>query len=112
MKNGSIPGTLDLVRGNTVLGTVVVDAAACDFPWYAGSFKPTKEFEAVRGLFERELAVLRANTNDERWDEWEAMYDELADPGLRLQSPDGLYVADGLIIHVSGAEAWWRQPPE
>jgi hypothetical protein len=112
MKNGAIPGTLDLVRGDKILGTVVVDAAACDFPWYAGSFKPTEDFEAVRELFEGELALLRANTDDKSWDEWEAMYDELSDPGLRLQSRDGGYVADGLIIHVSGAEAWWRQPPE
>jgi hypothetical protein len=103
-------GTLQLVRGDALLGTIDVKPGEGDSPWNSGVFHPTAEFESVRGLFEHELRVLRANTSDDsaQWDEWEAAHAELHDPGLRLQTPDGSYHESEILIHIDGGEAWWR----
>jgi hypothetical protein len=105
-----LPGTLELVRGNAVLGTIDVKSDEADFPWFSGAFHPTAEFELVRDLFDQELGLLRANTADDsaQWDDWEAIHAELHEPGLRLRSPDKSYEADEILIHIDGAEAWWR----
>jgi hypothetical protein len=110
MAGGQVPGTLRLVRGDVVLGTIAVNPSDPDSPWESGVFKPSAEFEAVRDLFEHELRVLRANTTDdpEQWDEWEAAHAELHDPGLRLEAEDKSFVADEILIHIDGEEAWWR----
>jgi hypothetical protein len=109
-----IPKTLSLIRGDTILGTVDVNAGNADFPWFSGTFHAAPEFESVRHLFERELQVLRANsTNDPAiWDHWEAIHAELHDPGLRLSAPDSSYTAEEILIHINGAEAWWRGDEE
>ena len=109
MPNRSIPATLELVRGGEVLGTIDVKPEAADFPWTSGVFHPSAKYEAVRGLFERELALLRANTEDdaEQWDDWEAVHEELHGPGLRLRGADA-YAQDEILIHIDGTEAWWR----
>jgi len=105
-----MPGTLELVRGSAVLGAIEVTPGEADFPWYSGVFHPSAEFEAVRDLFEEELGLLRANTSNDsaQWDDWEAVDAELHEPGLRLQTPDQSYVADEILIHIDGAQAWWR----
>jgi hypothetical protein len=105
-----IPGTLNLVRGDTVLGTIAVNHGEADFPWFSGAFTAAPEFEAVRKLFERELQLLRANTDNDSatWDDWEAVHAELHDPGLFLFAPDSGYKADDILIHINGSEAWWR----
>lgn len=110
MSRQKMPSTLELVRGDAVLGTIEVKPGEADPPWTSGAFRPTEAFEAVRELFEQELLLLRANTedDDEQWDEWEAAHAELHDPGLRLRSPDRSYEADEILIHIDGAEAWWR----
>jgi hypothetical protein len=110
MSRQQMPGTLELVRGNAVLGTIEVNPGERDFPWYSGAFHPSADFEPVRGLFERELELLQANTSDDaaQWDDWEAVHAELHEPGLRLQAPDRSYEADEILIHIDGAEAWWR----
>ena len=105
-----IPAMLSLLRGDTVLGTIEVDPAKFDFPWFSGTFRAAPEFESVRKLFERELQLLRANSTDDSatWDDWEDVHAELHDPGLRLCSPDSSYIAEDILIHIKGAEAWWR----
>lgn len=110
MSRQQMPGTLELVRGNAVLGTIEVRPGEGDFPWYCGEFRPSAEFEPVRDLFEQELGLLRANTSNDsaQWEDWEAVHAELHEPGLRLQSPDKSYEADEILIHIDGAEAWWR----
>ena len=110
MSKQQLPGTLELVRGNALLGTIKVKPGEGDFPWYSGVFHPTSEFELVRDLFEHELGLLRSNTaNDSaQWDDWEAVHAELHEPGLRLQAPDKSYEASEILIHIDGAEAWWR----
>ena len=104
------PDTLNLVRGDTVLGVIAVNRGGADHPWFSGTFSPAPEFEDVRELFARELEMLRANSNDDpkAWDDWEAVHAELHDPGLYLSSPDSSYRADEILIHINGSEAWWR----
>lgn len=110
MSKQPMPESLELVRGNAVLGTIEVKPGEGDFPWYSGAFHPTAEFETVRGLFEQELALLRANTADDsaQWENWEDVHAELHEPGIRLQAPDRSYEADEILIHIDGSEAWWR----
>jgi len=105
-----LPGTLELVRGNAVLGTIDVRSGKADFPWFSGVFHPAAEFEQVRDLFDHELGLLRANTTDDsaQWDDWEAVHAELHEPGIRLRSPDQSYEANEVLIHIDGSEAWWR----
>ena len=110
MPKKQMPKTLQLVRGNAVLGSIEVKPAEPDSPWYSGAFKPSAEFETARELFEQELRMLRANTNDDsaQWDEWEAVHEVLHEPGLWLQAPDQSYRESDILIHIDGAEAWWR----
>lgn len=110
MAKSQLPKTLELVRGHTLLGTIDVKPKEADLPWYSGAFHPRAEFEAVRGLFERELKLLQGNTADDpaQWDEWEDVHAELHEPGMRLQSADKSYAADEILIHIDGKEAWWR----
>lgn len=105
-----LPKTLELVRGYTLLGTIDVKPGDGDLPWSSGAFHPSAEFEAVRGLFERELLLLQGNTDDDavQWDEWESVNAELHEPGMRLQSPDKSYATEEILIHIDGKEAWWR----
>jgi len=105
-----IPGTLELVRGDAVLGTIEVNPGERDFPWHSGAFHPSEAFEPVRELFDEELRLLQANKSDDsaQWDDWESVHAELHDPGLRLRSPDRSYEADEILIHIDGKEAWWR----
>ncbi len=110
MSYSEMPRTLHLVRGKEVLGTIEVKPGEADYPWFSGAFQPNPEFEAVRELFDRELRLLRANKNDDsaQWDDWEAVHEELVEPGLKLQEADGPYVAEEILIHIDGGEAWWR----
>lgn len=110
MSRQPLPRSLELVRGYDIIGTIDVNPRNEDPPWHSGVFHPSAKFEDVRGLFEHELELLRANTTDDaaQWDDWEAVNAELHDPGLRLQSADKSYVADEILIHIDGKEAWWR----
>lgn len=114
MSKQRMPGTLNLLRGNVVLGTIEVSKGEADLPWYSGVFHASPEFEAVRGLFEQELRLLQANTTDDsaQWDDWEAVHAELHEPGIRLEATDGTYVADEILVHINGTEAWWRLEEE
>lgn len=110
MSRQRMPESLDLVRGGVVLGTIAVRKGEADYPWYSGDFHASAAFEGVRELFERELRLLQANTEDDaqQWDDWEAVHEELHEPGLRLEAKDKAYHADEILIHIDGTEAWWR----
>ena len=110
MANERFPKTLQLFRGDELLGAIDVKPGDGDLPWRSGSFRPSPGFEAVRDLFERELRLLRANEADDSalWDDWEAVHAELHDPGIRLESTDRDYTAEEILIHIDGGEAWWR----
>jgi hypothetical protein len=70
------------------------------------AFDPTPAFEPVRPLFERELALLDEEGEAEQA-EWSAIWQELAAPGLFVESADGRDRWDILWIHVQGDRAWW-----
>ena len=110
MPRNEIPASLELVRGDEVLGTIDVQREGADFPWFSGAFHPSPKFDGVRALFDSELQLIRANTTDDpaQWDEWETVNARLHEPGLRLQAPDLSYVIDDILIHIDGAVAWWR----
>ena len=110
MSKQQMSRTLNLVRGDALLGTIDVKPDEPDSPWHNGKFHPSTDFEEVRDLFENELRLLRANSSDDPdlWDEWEAVHAELHDPGLRLEAVDHSYSADEILIHIEGSEAWWR----
>lgn len=110
MSKTQIPKALELVRGNAILGTIEVKPGEADLPWYTGTFRPSAEFETVRDLFKHELELLRANTTNDsaQWDDWEAVHSELHEPGIRLRAMNDSYQADDILIHIDGAEAWWR----
>ena len=110
MSKQKVPGILELVRGSVVLGTIAVKPGEGDSPWHSGAFHPSAAFEAVRGLFDHELRLLRDNTADDpaQWEAWESAHAELHEPGLRLQAADKSYAADEILIHIQGSEAWWR----
>lgn len=110
MSARNLPESLELVRGDVLLGTIAVKPGAADFPWYSGAFSPAPGFEPVRQLFEHELELLRANTTDDsaQWEAWEDAHAELHGPGLQLRARDRSWQADEILIHIDGGEAWWR----
>jgi len=110
----SFPRTLQLFRGDALLGAIDVKPGDGDLPWRSGAFRPSASFEAVRGLFEQELRLLRANEADDSalWDDWEEVHAELHEPGIRLEAADKSYTADEILIHIDGSEAWWRDDEE
>jgi len=110
----NFPQTLQLFRGDRLLGAIDVKPGDADLPWRSGAFRPSADFEGVRELFEQELSLLRANEADDSalWDDWEEVHAELHDPGIRLEAADRSYVADEILIHIDGSEAWWRTGDE
>lgn len=97
-----------LLRGDTILGYVTSDNTKFDQPWFAGTFKPSAEFETVRPLFERELRLLDTLDTDTT-DEYEALWEVIEGPGLRLESIDTGESIHGMLIHIDGDTAWWRE---
>ena len=55
---------LRLIRGSTVLGTIIRDHSTDDFPWFGGVFSPTEHFAEVQPLFDAELRLLNDSTED------------------------------------------------
>jgi hypothetical protein len=110
MPKQQMPGKLQLMRGDVMLGTIAVKPVDSGSPWRSGGFQPSPAFDSVKDLFEHELRLLRANTADDpaQWDAWEDVHAELHDPGLRLEAEDKSFVADEILIHIEGSEAWWR----
>ena len=96
--------TYALYRGADLLGTVVLTAELCDFPWYGGHFKAAPAFGTVEHLFKEEVRLLEA----EEMDTWEEMWPQIDEPGLKLLPADGGETISDLIIHTEGAEARWR----
>ncbi|MFI6939680.1 hypothetical protein ACIBI4_10430 [Streptomyces sp. NPDC050418] len=88
-----------LMRGDVLLGSIVVDEA--DFPWRYGRFTAEPEFEEVRPWFEAVLAVLEA----EDYDRFDAVYASIAEE-LTFLAPAGP-VTD-FLLHIEGERAWFR----
>ncbi|WP_344088473.1 hypothetical protein [Luedemannella helvata] len=105
-----ISGTWRLVRGDEVLGEIVITDA--DFPWLSGSFAARPGFAAVAPLFVEELALSAALEDDDSpaaIRAWESAYDRIV-ATMSLVSPAGP-VAE-FLLHIDGAEAWFRWSDE
>ena len=96
--------TLFLVRGDATLGSVTVQHALCDFPWYGGRFDAMPSFVAVEDLFRAELNLLE----EDAMEAWEIAWAQIEEPGLKLVPEDGGTPIVDLIIHIDGATARWR----
>ena len=66
----------------------------------------TPAFEPLRLLFEREAELLEAEDEAENH-EWDAIWEELQAPGLRVESVDGLERYAIVWIHFQHGRAWW-----
>lgn len=96
----------ELREGDAVLGTIQVSEAESDFPWLHGRWEPTPRFDAVRALFDAELALA-----DDPGTEWEAAYRQIYDAGIRFHYPDGKRVPE-FLLHIEGDHAWFRWSDE
>ena len=91
-----------LKRDDVVLG-YLTDCRVSQ-PVFHCKFRPTAEFESVKHLFDRELALL----NENRMDEYEAAYDEIDELGLHLSPPEGQPIISEFLLHIEGDAAWFR----
>jgi len=93
-----------LMRGQTDLG--IVTHVADNFPQHEGDLQPSIAFEAVRGLFEREIEVLGKEGASATW---RRLRDEIDSPGVRLEPYE--WVGKAIVsplIHIQGNKVWWR----
>jgi hypothetical protein len=93
-----------LYRGNVLLGTIVLRAALCDFPWYGGEFKAEPAFAPFEPLFREELRLL----GEEEMDAWGEVWRQIDQPALTLTSAGGGAPASNLLIHIEDGVARWR----
>jgi hypothetical protein len=77
-----------------------------DYPAIEVTFQTTPEFEKVRHLFEREVALLEIDDDPEA-SEWLNIWEELQAPGLFVESANGWERVDVLWIHFQGDRAWY-----
>ena len=59
-------------------------------------------------MFEKEITLLESPEFEDRVDEWDAMYEFLSEPGLRIVSLNNDSVIENVLIHVRGNDVWWR----
>ena len=96
--------TYKLYRGSNLLGTII--HTKIDMPWHWGSFEPTKYFDTVKSLFEREIQLL--DTLDSNMQEWNENWEKIIEPGLCLVSDQDKQEITEFLIHIDGNEVWWR----
>ena len=92
-----MPKVLELRRGETLLGTLHLRGA--NMFWSTPSFEATPDFEAVRPLFDGELAIVEA---DDAFDveAWWKVRGQVEDLDLRSVSVDGDEAVDEFVLHI------------
>ena len=90
------------------MGTILRDHSQDDFPWCGGVFCPSEHFAEVRPLFDEELRLLNDSTDDSQWGDFDAVWDQIRQPGLRIVREDGSLHTDDPLIHIDGSKTWWR----
>ena len=95
---------IQLKRGEVLIGSIEIDPAQCDFPWYGGRFYPTAAFVEVQGLFEEELRL----SETEDWAGFDAIWSQLKALGLGLVYENGNIVQE-FLMHIEGERVWWRE---
>lgn len=94
-------GIWTLRQRDSVLGSIEITGG--DFPWLSGTWSPTAAFAEVKPLFERQLALLE----QEHDDNWDDAYRDTWRAGVRLFVPDGRQVPE-FLLHIDGSDAWFR----
>ena len=85
----------------------VITVRGIDQPWVLGTWAPTAEFAPLAPLFERDLAVSRAdNWDDAGVADLEGVWAEIR-KAVDLHYPDGRIVPE-FLLHIDGTDAWFR----
>lgn len=92
-----------LHHGGRVVASLHVTEA--DFPWRRAHVEPLDGFELLAPLLAEE-ARLAADADEAATPEWVVARDRVR-AVTGLTRPDGREVT-GYLLHVDGAEAWWR----
>lgn len=92
-----------LVRRTTILGHL--GPVHVNQPWFEARFEPAAAFEEVRGQFERATRLL---LEEERVEEFDALWSALLEGGLRLMPDDGSEPIEDFIIHFDGDSCRFR----
>jgi hypothetical protein len=90
--------TLQLVQGETVLGTLTFTDV--DFPWVNCTFEATPDFAAVKPLFDAELHAPE--------EEWEQIYTQIIALGLQLVNHERDQCIDTFLLHIEDTWASFR----
>ena len=94
-----------LYRGEKLLGVITYDH--CDQPWEYGLFEPAPAFEQVRGLFAQEVELLHHGGIQSG--EWEKVWRQIKEPGLRLLSEQtGHPEWTDILVHIDDKQVSWR----
>jgi hypothetical protein len=75
-----------------------------DMPWWEADFAPTPAFDEVRPLFD----TARALGDRESWDEWEAVWREIRDRGVRLAVDGRDNEVAEFVLSVDGGRCRYR----
>jgi hypothetical protein len=95
---------LQLIRGNSLLGTIKHNPEKDDWPWQHGSFTAADGFASVKHLFEKELLFMR----ERRYQEFDEVWDEIEAIGLRMRAIETAETFSVGLIHIENGKAWWR----
>jgi hypothetical protein len=90
--------TLQLVQGETVLGTLTYNDV--DFPWVNCTFVATPAFISVKPLFDAELHAAE--------DDWEQIYTQILSLGLQLVNQERNQCIDTFLLHIEDTWASFR----
>ena len=96
MSAGPEQDSFKLVLKDELLGTL--DVLGPDQPWFECRFRPAEGFEAVRHLFDRELALLEDQPTFDP-SAWEAAWNAIWQAGVSLETSRGEQVA-GFVVHI------------
>src|SRR3954471_24072963 len=101
---------LELKQGELLLGTLIVDDI--DQPWFMCNFVATPDFEAIRPLFDAELAIIEGS-DDLDVVKWEEAWSPIEALGLQLIPAETGTALGDFLLHIQGDKAWftyWHGP--
>ena len=103
-----MPERWHLTRGGELLAVLkpVGGWKFADYPCIESTYEVTPAFEVVRALLEREVELLDVDREPENT-EWAEIWEQLKEPGMFVESPDGRERLDILWIHFKDDRAWW-----
>ena len=94
--------TFTLRQGSVVLAEI--SEVRTDMPWFAGTFRRQAAFGQVQHLFEQEEVLMA----EEKWDEWEMLWQQIRAAGIRLVPSDSSGEISEFAIHIDGDRCRFR----